>query len=126
MPNKTGSNTNGRRSVQFPGLELDLAAVIRPVQHGLALPWTAGQIARFTMLANLADMAAHCLPTLDLARVFVRNSTTHEVTTMPLKPTTRIIGMNPPLLRHVDSGRLASTRKKFREQSRPPGAVLRQ
>jgi len=96
MPNKIDSNTNGRRSVQFPGSSLDLAAVIRPVQHGLALPWAAGQIARFTMPANLADMAAHCLPTLDLAPVLVRDSTAHEVTTIPLKPTTRIIGMNPP------------------------------
>ena len=47
-------------------------------------------------LRNLADMTSHCLPTLDLAPVLVRDSTAHEVTTIPLKPTTRIIGMNPP------------------------------
>src|SRR3974377_1397362 len=98
MPNKIGSNTNGRRSVRFPSSGLDLAAVIRPVQHGLALPGAAGQIARFTMPAYLADMAGHCLPAFALGPILARNSTAHEVTAIPLKPTTRIVGMNPPLV----------------------------
>jgi len=35
-----------------------------------------------------------------------------------------IVGMNPTFLRHTDNGWLASTPKKFSEQSRPEGESL--
>ena len=39
------------------------------MQQRLALALAAGEIARFAMPLDLADMPAHGFPTLDLARV---------------------------------------------------------
>ena len=48
------------------------------------------------ILADLADMAAHRPPTLDLALIILV-PTTQIVAAIPLEPAPRIIGVDPPL-----------------------------
>src|SRR6476646_4286619 len=100
-------------------------AVVGPMQQRLALALAAGEIARFAMPLDLADMPAHGFPTLDLARVLFGQSADQIIAAIPLEPAARIVRMDPalsaplrqrlagidPFLRHSDSGWLASTPK---------------
>src|SRR5215831_4868111 len=50
------------------------------------------------MPLDLADMTLHRLPSLDLATILVGQAAAHVITTIPLEPTARIVGMNPSLI----------------------------
>lgn len=51
----------------------------------------AGEVAGFAILFYLGDVAGHGAPAFDLADVFVGNATAHVVSTIPLKPATRVV-----------------------------------
>ena len=78
--------------------EVDLPAIVRPVQQRLALPRAAGQVARFAVALDLPDVPADRLPALDLPLVFLRHAAAHVVTAIPLEPAARVIRVDPSLL----------------------------
>ena len=49
----------------------NLSAVVGPVQQRLSLSFAAHEIAGLAMPLNLADMALHRLPSLDLATILI-------------------------------------------------------
>jgi hypothetical protein len=68
------------------------------MQKRLALAPAAHWIARLAMPSDLRHMTLHGFPALDLAGIFLGHAPTHVVPTIPLKPATRIVGMNPSLI----------------------------
>src|SRR5476649_585640 len=75
----------------------DFPAVVGPVQQGLALPRPTGAVARVAVHLDLADVARHRLPTLDLAVVFERQPAAEIVTAIPLEPAARVVLPDPAL-----------------------------
>jgi hypothetical protein len=73
----------------------DLSAVVSPVQDGLALSRSAAQIARRTGSRDLYDVSSNSLPALDLTTILLGHSTPHVIAAIPLKPSTRVIRMDP-------------------------------
>jgi hypothetical protein len=67
------------------------------VEEGLALPFTASEIAGLAVPLKLAHVSANGLPALDLPSVLLRESPSHVVPAVPLKPATRVVRMNPPI-----------------------------
>src|SRR5262249_34658406 len=49
------------------------------------------------MLLDLPHVSADRLPALDLPFVLIRKASAHVVAAVPLKPATRIVGMDPAL-----------------------------
>src|SRR3974377_2207988 len=86
---------NGRR---WPPPASNPAAVVGPMEQGLALSPAAGEIARVAMPLDLADMAAHCFPALDLACILFGQPAAPVIAAVPLKPAARIVRMDPALL----------------------------
>ena len=78
--------------------ELNLPAVIRPVQQRLPLSRPAKQIAWLAVPFDLAHMPAHGFPSLDLPAVLGAQPAAHVIAAIPLEPAARIVGMNPPLV----------------------------
>src|SRR4029450_7009197 len=85
------------------------AAVVRPVQQGLALFPPALQVAAGAVVAHGRGVARGRAPAADLAPV-VRRAAPHVVTAIPLEPAARILWMDPSLapprgerLRRVDA-----------------------
>ena len=70
--------------------------VIRPMEHGLALPAAALEIASLAVLPDRRDMAGNRPPAPDLAGV-VRRSAPHVVAAVPLEPAARVLRMDPAL-----------------------------
>src|ERR1700726_4666501 len=62
------------------------AAVIGPVKQRLALPLTARQIAGLAVLLDLANVAPHRHPALDLPRVLLRQAAPEIIAAIPLEP----------------------------------------
>src|ERR1700761_7432296 len=75
----------------------DLSAVVCPVQDCLALSRSAAQIARLTGSRDLYDVSSNGLPALDLTTILLGHSTPHVIATIPLKPSTRVIRVDPTL-----------------------------
>ncbi len=73
----------------------NLPTIVCPVQQSLPLPRAAKQITGLAVRFDLIDVAAKCLPALDLPFVFVRHPPTHVIAAVPLKPPARIIVMKP-------------------------------
>src|SRR5580700_11184070 len=73
-------------------------AVVGPVQQRLALALAAGEIARFAMPLDLADMPADGFPALDLACVLLGLAAAQIIAAIPLEPAARIVRMDPTLL----------------------------
>jgi hypothetical protein len=80
------------------------------LQQGLAL--ATGKIARLTVALELRHGAAHGPPTPDPSRIIIA-ATAHVVPAIPLKPTARIVAMDPAFLAQSDNGWLASTPTKL-------------
>jgi len=80
-----------------PLIVLHPAGVIRPVQERLPLPRTAQQIATHTVSLELTNVATHVQPAANLP-VIIRMTTPHVVAAIPLKPTARIVAMDPTLV----------------------------
>ena len=55
-------------------------------------------VAGLAIALDLADMAAHCFPALDLAGVLVGDAAAHVVAAIPLEPAARIVAEDPALL----------------------------
>src|SRR5687768_2801489 len=72
------------------------AGVICPMEHGLALPAAALEIARLAVLPDRSDMAGDCPPAPNLAGV-IRRSASHVVAAVPLEPSARILRMDPAI-----------------------------
>src|ERR1700712_5728863 len=70
----------------------DFPAVISPMQQRLPLPGAEGQVAGLAVALDLADVAAHGLPALDLAAVLLGQAAADCVAAVPLKPAARIVG----------------------------------
>lgn len=70
------------------------------MKKGLPLTPSTIQVIGEAIPANLRDMAFHGAPSLDLP-VVVWPSSAHVVATVPLKPSARILVMNPSLLAPV-------------------------
>ena len=79
-------------------MPLDFSAVIGPVQQRLSLSWAAGLIARLTIASDLLDVAANSLPASNLPAVLFWHTPTHIIPAVPLKPSARVVGMNPAVL----------------------------
>src|SRR6476659_10188451 len=77
--------------------KLQFAAVVGPVQQGLALTATAGKVTRLAVALDLTDMPAHGLPALDLPRILVRATASQIVSAVPLEPASRVVGVQPAL-----------------------------
>src|SRR3954447_23936008 len=75
--------------------DLQLAAVIGPMQQGLTLARPAHRVAGFAVALDLADMAAHRPPPLDLPRILLRQPTAEIVAAIPLEPAARVVRKNP-------------------------------
>src|SRR5271156_5394647 len=76
----------------------NLAAVVRPVEQSLALPWPTHGIAGLAILLNLRDVSSDRLPALNLACVLGRCASPHVISAIPLKPAAWILGMYPSFL----------------------------
>ena len=77
------------------GSFLDLSTIVRPMQERLALARPAGEVAIAAIVADLREVAGHCTPSFDLARVLGRNSPSHPVAAIPLEPSARIVFVYP-------------------------------
>jgi hypothetical protein len=67
------------------------------MQQRLALTRATREVHRLAVPLDLPDMAPHCLPALDLPRVFIHHSAANRVTAIPLEPAAWIVGVNPSL-----------------------------
>src|SRR5262249_55225410 len=76
----------------------NVSAVVSPMQQRLSLAFAAHEIARLAMPLDLADVAAHRLPSPDLATILVGQAAAHVIATIPLEPAARIVGMQPSLV----------------------------
>lgn len=72
----------------------------------------AGKITFFTVFFELSDMSRDGFPSLDLTRIFFWESATHIVSTIPLKPTARIVFCVNPSFFFPDMERLAGVHAK--------------
>src|SRR6478752_3386007 len=68
--------------------------VVGPVQERLALTAMTVEVARFAGLHQLRDVATHCAPAADLARV-VGVTAAHVVAAVPLEPPAWIVAVDP-------------------------------
>ncbi len=93
-PRPPSSKATSVEPARFFRLLLDFAAVISPVQQGLALPRPAVQIALRTVLAYRGGVPRDRAPTFDLTGV-VAAAASHVISTVPLKPPARILRVNP-------------------------------
>src|SRR5438270_9846483 len=75
----------------------DASAVVGPLQEGLALPPTTAQVTGLAILLDLADVPAHRPPPPNLSRVFDLNPAPEVIAAIPLKPTSRVIRVDPAL-----------------------------
>ncbi len=78
-------------------------AVICPLQEGLSLDGPARQVSLPAVLLELGNVTLHGLPPLDLAFVVFRPPA-QIVPAVPLKPSPRILGVDPPLLNPIRKG----------------------
>jgi hypothetical protein len=85
---------------------LNFSAVVGPLQKGLSLFSSAGDIAFAAVFAQLADVSFHCFPSGYLSFVLGREAPSHKIPAIPLKPSARVAGINPPLF-PPDGKRLA-------------------
>src|SRR5689334_3875225 len=76
---------------------LDRAAVVSPLQQGLALAGAAEDIAGFAIPPDLPGMAPERFPALDLAVVLVGKPPAAIIAAIPLEPAARVVGMDPAL-----------------------------
>jgi hypothetical protein len=67
------------------------------MQDSLPLASAAAQIARFAVPFDLFDVPAYRFPSPDLSSVFLGHPTAHVIAAIPLKPTARVIRVNPSL-----------------------------
>src|SRR5215831_8586477 len=65
------------------------------MQQRLPLLAPAGEVATLAVLAELRNVSPHRFPPLDLALI-IKATSSHKVPAIPLKPTPRIVGVNPP------------------------------
>src|SRR5512145_1300904 len=70
------------------------AAVIRPVQHCLALPPPAVDVSLVAMLPNGRDVPRDATPPPDLSRIVARPAA-HVVPAVPLEPAARVMPVDP-------------------------------
>ncbi len=75
----------------------NIPGIISPVQHSLPLFPPTIQIVASTILLQLCDVSANGAPPMDLTRI-ICTTPSHEITAIPLKPTARILPINPSLL----------------------------
>src|SRR3569832_2036325 len=74
----------------------DFAAVVGPVEDGLALAGAAVEVARLAGLLDLRDVAHDLFPAPDLARIVLR-AAAHVIAAIPLEPAARILVVDPTL-----------------------------
>jgi hypothetical protein len=67
------------------------------LEKRLSLPPAAMHIARRAVLLKLMNVAPHCFPSSDLARIFLAYTATQVVAAIPLKPAPRVISVDPSL-----------------------------
>jgi hypothetical protein len=67
------------------------------MQKRLPLPPPAKQVARFAVDFDLPDVPPYSRPSPDLPGIFGLRSAAHVVSTIPLKPAARIVGVYPSL-----------------------------
>ena len=94
------------------------------MEQSLALSWPAIKRLRRTVLLNLRNMPAHRPPPAYLPFI-VRATTAVIITAVPLKPTSRILVIDPPLLapygkwlRRIDSKKIQFRIVAFRAKLR--------
>jgi hypothetical protein len=74
-----------------------MSAVISPLQEGLTLDRSAGEVPGFAVFVELREVATHGLPALDLAGIVFR-APAEVIAAVPLKPASGVLRMKPPLL----------------------------
>ena len=68
-----------------------------PAEQRLTLPRSAFQVSRVAVFLYLLGVSSDREPSLDLPVVLLRQSASHIVPTIPLEPTPRVLGINPPV-----------------------------
>lgn len=76
-------------------IESKFPTVVGPVKKSLSLVLAAGPVTRLAVKFDLSDVSSHCLPPPDLSKVFLRHSAAGIISTGPLKPAARIVGVYP-------------------------------
>ncbi|WP_239250688.1 hypothetical protein [Candidatus Nitrotoga sp. M5] len=71
------------------------------MQESLSLDGSARQVSFTTVFLKLGNVALHGFPSLDLAFVIICTST-HIVSTVPLKPSSGIMVPNPSLFNPIE------------------------
>lgn len=72
--------------------------VVGPVEYRLTLTRSTSRVPHPTIALDLHNVTTDRLPSLNLSLVFPGDSSAHIVAAVPLKPASRIIFINPPLL----------------------------
>ena len=83
-------------STETDTYRLHPAAVVGPVQQGLALFAPAIQVAGRAVFLQLSYVPAHGFPAFDLSFI-IGAASSHVVAAIPLKPAAGIIGVDPAL-----------------------------
>lgn len=78
------------------GKDSNPTRVVSPVQQGLALSRPTGKIPLHAVISDLRDMTAKGLPASDLT-IIVDGAPPSIIATVPLEPSSGIIGMDPSL-----------------------------
>ena len=86
-PPRTGSRTT-----------LQLAAVISPMEQGLALAPATGQVARLAVAYDLPYVTPHGFPALGLAGILFGQSPADLISAIPLEPAAWVVGVDPAFL----------------------------
>lgn len=84
--------------------ESNLAGVVSPVEQSLALFASAAEIAGMAIFLDLSNVAAHGFPTFDLPQVFFWSAATPVITAIPLKPTSRVLWVDPAFFLPIFKG----------------------
>src|SRR6516165_1204003 len=81
-----------------PKFVTNLAAVVGPVKQSLALPRSTCRVAALAVRLDLCDVPPDGLPSFNLADILLRDAPPHVITAVPLKPASRIVGIDPAFL----------------------------
>lgn len=93
---------------------LQLAAVVSPMEQGLALARATGQVARLAVADDLPDVTPYGSPALNLAGILFGQSPADVISAIPLEPAAWVVGVDPAFLAPYRE-RLASIDSKIVE-----------
>src|SRR5438270_5278063 len=93
---------------------LQLAAVVSPMEQGLALARATGQVARLAVADDLPDVTPYGSPALNLAGILFGQSPADVISAIPLEPAAWVVGVDPAFLAPYREG-LASIDSKIVE-----------